>query len=249
MKEKLYTIPLNDAFNADDECPFCYIERSLEQNALDFVLGSGASYMESDIREATDNAGFCRHHLKMMYDYGNSLGNGLILKTHFKKLSAGLLKSFDGLKPSKHGLFAGKNKQEKNSVSEFINEQEKHCYICEYYRDIYERYVDTFFYLFDHDAGFKEKLKASKGFCVHHLGELLSRSEKGLSPAKQEELFSILKKLCEDNYARITEDITWFCDKFDYRNRDADWKNSKDAIPRTMQKITGGYPADDPYRA
>ncbi|MCR5734338.1 MAG: DUF6062 family protein, partial [Lachnospiraceae bacterium] len=55
--------------------------------------------------------------------------------------------------------------------------------------------------------------------------------------------------LCEDNYSRITEDITWFCDKFDYRNKDADWKNSKDAIPRTMQKIAGGYPADDPYKA
>lgn len=30
MKEKLYTIPLNDAVNADDECPFCFIERELE---------------------------------------------------------------------------------------------------------------------------------------------------------------------------------------------------------------------------
>ena len=37
MKEKLYTIPLNDAVNASDECPFCFIERELEQNSLDFV--------------------------------------------------------------------------------------------------------------------------------------------------------------------------------------------------------------------
>ena len=29
MKEKIYTIPLNDAVNADDECPFCFIEREL----------------------------------------------------------------------------------------------------------------------------------------------------------------------------------------------------------------------------
>lgn len=33
MKEKLYTIPLNDAVNANDECPFCFIERELEQNS------------------------------------------------------------------------------------------------------------------------------------------------------------------------------------------------------------------------
>lgn len=60
MKEKLYTIPLNDAVNASDECPFCFIERELEQNSLDFVLGNSSSYMESDIRDQTDKAGFCR---------------------------------------------------------------------------------------------------------------------------------------------------------------------------------------------
>jgi len=37
MKETLYTIPLNDAVNANDECPFCYIERSVEQDLLDFT--------------------------------------------------------------------------------------------------------------------------------------------------------------------------------------------------------------------
>ena len=31
MKEKLYTIPLNDAVNENDECPFCFIERKLEE--------------------------------------------------------------------------------------------------------------------------------------------------------------------------------------------------------------------------
>ena len=40
MKEKLYTIPLNDAVNAHDECPFCFIERKLERDTLDFVLGN-----------------------------------------------------------------------------------------------------------------------------------------------------------------------------------------------------------------
>ena len=58
MKEQLYTIPLNDAFSANDECPFCFIERKLEQDVLDFTLGSSSSYMESDIREQTDKAGF-----------------------------------------------------------------------------------------------------------------------------------------------------------------------------------------------
>jgi len=82
MKETLYTIPLTDAFNANDECPFCFIERNVEQDLLDLVLGSGSSYMESDMRDMTDKAGFCRNHFKKMFDYGNTLGNGWILKTH-----------------------------------------------------------------------------------------------------------------------------------------------------------------------
>ena len=82
MKEQLYTIPLNDAVDAKDECPFCFIERSVEQDLIDFVLGSSASYMEADVREMTDKAGFCRTHFQKMFDYGNTLGNAWILKLH-----------------------------------------------------------------------------------------------------------------------------------------------------------------------
>ena len=49
----------------------------MEQDILDYVLGSCASYMESDTRDATDKAGFCRMHYKKMYDYGNTLGKRL----------------------------------------------------------------------------------------------------------------------------------------------------------------------------
>ena len=31
-------------------------------------------------------------------------------------------------------------------------------------------------------------------------------------------------------------DVAWFIEKYDYKNKDADWKNSKDAIQRGMQK-------------
>ena len=83
MRENIATIPLIDAFKADGECPFCHLEREAEQHAISFILGS--AYMEDDIREKTDATGFCRHHFKMMYDYGNRLGNALILteyRTH-----------------------------------------------------------------------------------------------------------------------------------------------------------------------
>jgi len=102
MKENIATIPLIKAFNAKDECPFCNLEREAEQHAVSFILGS--AYMEDDIREKTDATGFCRHHFKMMYDYGNRLGNALILSTHLKKLNQELAKEMSDFAPGKSSL-------------------------------------------------------------------------------------------------------------------------------------------------
>ena len=52
----------------------------------------------------------------------------------------------------------------------------------------------------------------------------------------------------ETNLNRIIEDVDWFQKKFDYRFKDADWKDSKDAVQRAMQKAGSGYPADPPYQ-
>ena len=62
MKEKLYTIELNDALKSGDECPFCYLERNLEQSAIEFVLGS--SDMESDMRDQTDQQAIWKKYTK-----------------------------------------------------------------------------------------------------------------------------------------------------------------------------------------
>jgi hypothetical protein len=42
--------------------------------------------------------------------------------------------------------------------------------------------------------------------------------------------------------------VTWLVEKFDYQNINADWKQSKDAIQRGMQKLKGGYPGDGVYK-
>ena len=95
--------------NADDECPFCYIERNVEQDIMDYVLGSCASYMESVTRDATDKAGFCRMQYKKMFDYGNTLGNGWILITHYMKLIALMKDSFSHFIHGKSSFMAKLN--------------------------------------------------------------------------------------------------------------------------------------------
>lgn len=245
MKEKLYTIPLNDAVNANDECPLCFARRHLEQDAIDFAIGPGASYMESDIRERTDKAGFCKHHFQMMYEYGNSLGNALILKTHVIKMRRDLKKQMSSYHPGKAGMFV---KTEQSNVEKYLSDLESQCFVCDYYEDTYKRYIDTFFYLYTNDEEFRKKIEDGKGFCLPHMNELVRESGKHLGKSEQDAFVKMLFELQDRNLERIEEDISWFVNKFDYLYRDADWKNSKDAIPRTIQKLVSGYPADEPYK-
>lgn len=250
MKEQLYTIPLNDAVNADDECPFCFIERSIEKDLLDFVLGSSSSYMEADIRELTDRSGFCRAHFSKMFDYGNTLGNAWILKTHYQKILQEMQQQFSSFTPGKTSLRDKfrKTAQNGNAIGVWITKKEESCYICNQYHDTYARYLDTFFYMYKKDSIFRDKIKNGKGFCLPHFKDLCESADQQLNDKEKEDFYSCVLPLMEQNMKRLADDVSWLVEKFDYRNKDADWKNSKDAIQRGMQKLKGGYPADPPYK-
>ena len=250
MKEKLYTIPLNDAINARDECPLCFVERALEQDLLDFTLGSCASYMESDVREITDREGFCRSHFKKMFDYGNTLGNGWILKTHYIKMRSEFQAISKNYQPGKISLTDKllKKNTDTNPLAGWVHTKEASCYICNRMREIYTCYIDTFFVLFEKDEEFRQKIKNGKGFCFPHFADLCEAADQKLSGQSLTDFYDIILPLMQQNLDRMQEDVDWLVEKFDYRYKDADWKNSKDAIQRGMQKLKGGYPADSPYK-
>lgn len=250
MNEKLYTIPLNDAVNANDECPFCYIERNVEQDLLDYVLGSAASYMEADTRDLTDKYGFCREHIRKMYDYGNTLGNAWILKTHYRRTIQEMTEQFKKYSPKKLSFKEklSRDGDVKNSIAAWTRSKDCSCYICEEFSKMYIRYIETFFYLYKEDSEFRRKVDEGKGFCLHHFGDLCEHAELHLSERDKEEFYPRMFKLMEANMNRLYEDISWLIEKFDYRNKDADWKNSRDAVGRGMQKLRGSYPADPPYK-
>ena len=252
MKEKLYNIPINDAVNQGDECPFCYIERSIEQDMLDFVLGSGSSYMESDVREKTDNAGFCRDHFRKMFVYGNTLGNVWIMKTHMKKSIDDANKAFNSYKPSSNGLGAMLKKSDAkkvNSVTEWVRERENSCYICNEFNEHFDRYLKTFFEMYEKDSEFAAKVSSGKGFCLPHFADMLDYAGKHISESRQQAFADTFIPLMKSRLEELFGDVSWLIEKFDYRNKDADWKNSRDALQNCMQKLEGGYPADPPYKA
>ncbi len=252
MKEQIHTIPINDALDNAGECPFCYIERRTEEHSMNYVLGHGASYMEADIREMTDKAGFCRAHYKKMFDYGNALGNAWILKTHYRRIIDEMNKEFKDFKPGKapkKGLFAKPSASNStNSIVSWIHEKEASCFICNSVQNTFDAYLKTFFSMYSKDEATREKFFQTKGCCLSHMANVLEAADTYLKPAEQEEFYNRFLPLQLSNMERIYEDVSWFIEKYDYKNKDADWKDSKDAVQRGIMKMKGTDPSLPPYQ-
>lgn len=250
MKETLYTIPLMDAFKEQDECPFCFIWRKLEHDNLDYILGSASAYMQTDIRALTNKHGFCSAHYKQMFSYGNSLGNAIMMQSYLREVKQQLSKEMKNCSSSKGNFLdklKGNETPARTSLGRYLRKTTKDCFICEKNKETFARYVDTFFMMLRGDDAFYKLFRDSKGFCLEHLEVLVEASEDAMGTKQREEFHKALFPLMEAAFDRLDEDISWFIDKFDYQNRDADWKNSKDALQRCMQKLTTGYPADEMY--
>lgn len=233
--EQIYTIPVNEAFEAsrDDAscgCPLCALYNKLEENELEAILG--ASMMEPDIRIKTNKEGFCRTHYDMMFVRKNRLGMALTLESHLDELISDL--KGGGLSPQ--GV-----KQQKR-----ISELEGSCYVCRRVEYNFRHMVETVVYLWEKDEEFVEKLKHQPYFCLPHYRAMLEYAEARFQKKK----FAAFAKDCAevvDKYlGELKEDISWFCKKFDYRYNDEPWYNSKDAVERSMKFLRSDIHLPEP---
>lgn len=245
MKEVIETAPVVEAFESGDECPFCYLERWAEQRAINYVAGPCASYMEPEVRAITDSQGFCGPHLKKLYDFGNSLGNALILQTHLIELCRELDKETKAHSvPGKRKLFS---KAEAPALLQWLRRRNRTCYLCSRVEGSMQRYFATFYVLLK-DPEFRSRVERSKGFCFRHLEQLLEYAPEHLPSSQHDWFYTTVPGIFKENLARVQGDLEWFIAKYDYRNAGADWKNPRDAVSRSMQKLQGLHPADPPYK-
>lgn len=222
--EQIYTIPVNEAFEASAAdhscgCPMCAIYRKLEENELELILG--ASMMEPDVRIKTNQQGFCRLHYDLMFVRKNRLGMALTLESHLKELQGDL----------KEGILG----QAGSRPAKRIQALEEDCYICTRIDYHFEHMVETAVVLWETDEDFPAKLAAQPYFCLPHYHALLAYAQKRFGKKK----LAMFVKACGDvvngYLATLTEDVSWFCKKFDYRYDAEPWYNSKDAVERAIK--------------
>lgn len=234
MRQHIDTIPVWDAFKQDCEYPLCELRSTNEENYVHSF--TGGSVMEPDVRVEVNMKGFCARHFRLMMVGDRRLGVALMAHTYLKQTMARLGEASQAVQsmPVKSGLFSRKPQAGVNFKP--ITDT---CILCDRLNATMERYVYTTVYLWKKDSSFRSQLKNSKGFCLKHYAELLNAAPEQLNGQELKQFTDMINELEMANLKRVADEIEWFTLKFDHKNADKPWGNSKDALPRTVLKLRG----------
>lgn len=224
--EKIYTIPVNEAFEQNESCPFCLLYKKLEDNELDLILG--ASMMEPDIRIQTNKLGFCDVHYKKMYNLKNRLGLALMLESHLDQISREL---------NGGGISVLKDKLSKavDAAYQISNS----CYVCSRIEKNFNKMLETACLLWENDSAFRKKLESQTHFCLEHYGMFLKYAKLYISKKKQSDFLHAVSAVEIPYLEKVKENISFFCKKFDYRYADEPWGDAKDAVEKAIRFLEG----------
>ncbi|MBE6702417.1 MAG: hypothetical protein E7585_03275 [Ruminococcaceae bacterium] len=236
--EQIYTIPVNEAFEksaADSACgcPMCALYRKLEEDELDLILG--ASMMEPDVRIKTNKLGFCRTHYDMMFVRKNRLGMALTLESHLHELQEDLHK----------GLLSMITGRPDQKPTKRIAALENSCYVCGRIDFHFQHMAETVVLLYDTDETFVEKMKKQPYFCLPHYRMLLEKAAVRLPKKKLGDFCALTDRVVKGYLETLTDDVSWFCKKFDYRYDKEPWKNSKDSVERAIKFLRSDLHRND----
>ncbi len=211
MPEKIFTIPINEAFDEKDGCPLCRMRDKLEEQTLESALG--AAMMEPAIRIEMNREGFCNPHLQAMYRKKNKLALGLILESRLDELT-GMLDAPAGR--GRRGLFG--RKDDAGDASETLAAQSKSCYACKRIRATEMRYCSNTAWLWESDEAFRPKLKGQPWFCLSHASMLLRIAKEELKDAPYSSLYEAVTGIMREALTLLRQDVTAFTVSFDHRN-------------------------------
>ena len=229
--EQIYTIPVNEAFDAVIEhpecgCPICVLYKKLQENELDIILG--ASMMEPDIRIKTNEMGFCLTHYNMMLGRKRMLGLGLIMESHLAEVE----KKLDG--PTVLG-------NKRAAAKDALIKLESECYVCSRIEKNLNAMIATICYLWETDPNFKRKFAKEPWFCMPHYTAMLEYGSKKMPNMLYADFYDEAYTVQKRYMTELKGDVSWFCKKFDYQFDKEPWYNSKDSVKRAIKFLGGSF--------
>ncbi len=238
MKETIYTIPINEAFDTDCSCAVCAIENKLEKEQISYTLGP--AMMEPDFRINSNKKGFCKAHYRALIEGRQALPLALILQTHTKEQNDLVLQNAIDNTPSKKGVFK-KQSAEGDSAEKLINLIESNqstCVICENISEKMHRYYNNIIYIWKTEADFKKKFASKSGFCLPHFAKLLKYAKSELGAKDFKEFYHTIVPMQIASQEQMHEDISAFVGLFDHNSDKKADENVKNSIRRAIQKYS-----------
>jgi len=244
VKQHIDTAPVWEAYRQDCECPLCVLYAKVEASNVGYFLGE--SVMEPSQRIEVNKKGFCAGHFKLMYDAGNRLGLALMTHTYMKQAIEALKENAARAKDAAAAeagkpifkRLGGQKGVGLREAADQVREIENSCLLCERIAENMERYVYTVLYMYRHEAEFPDLFAKSKGMCLSHYAQALEMAPKHLSGDALKRFVDTLTEIEMKSFERLEGEIEWFTNKFDYRNQDKPWGNSKDAVKRSINKLS-----------
>lgn len=251
MRYHIDTIPLWDAVKLQGECPLCALRRKNELLEIQRFLG--ASVMEPDSRIEVNAKGFCQHHQTMLFAEKNRLGLALLMDSHIRELEKKVSKIMGKAKGAGNELAGASLFKRMGNKAGGLSEPAKElrslaepCVLCDSLNENMDRYTYTFLHLWKTDSEFRKAIAASKGLCIPDCAKLLDMAPEALPANMMGDFCKDMADLMEKNLKRLEEELEWFTLKFDYRNNEKPWNNSKDALERTINKLRGWCVGEEP---
>lgn len=227
--ESIYTIPVNEAFEdsvgESCRCPFCLMRERLEANEIELILG--ASMMEPDTRIKTNEMGFCTEHFDTLLNGGKALPFALMMESHVEHIREKL---------KGPGLMTGKGAA---ADIKLLEELDRSCYVCSRIDYHFTRMIDTAVYLWENDEAFRKKVEATDRFCYSHFAKFAAAGKARLGGKNFTAFYKMIYGIQEAYTEKLSEDVSFFCKKFDYRYADEPWGDAKDAPERAAKLFCG----------
>lgn len=225
MRESILTVPISEIFEPKDGCPICRMRDVLEKRTVEYIMG--AAMMEPDVRIETNKLGFCRTHFEQMLKQKNRLSLALMLQTHIETLNREVF--------SKRGIFEPRAKKQKE-----LAKKSGTCFVCSKVDWAMERLMVTVFDMYQNSKEFRTLFSEQEYICMPHCRMLCELAQTGMDKRYRQDFEDACLSLSQKYSQSLYEDVTHFCNMFDYRNSgaDADWGNSRDSIERAIKFLT-----------
>ena len=226
MKESIYTIPVSEVLEPRDGCPLCRMQDTLEKRTVEYIMG--AAMMEPDVRQETNRKGFCFNHYNMMLSQRNRLSLALMLQSRL----AELLDQDLSIQPARAPLI--------ERLKRGTPSQEEDCYICGKIQWAMSRMIGNLMRMYSGREEVRRLFEQQPKLCYTHYKLLMEQAE-GVEKKYRKQFSDTAKRLVKTEMEMLFQDVSHFCNMFDYRNSDlkADWGNSRDSIERTIGFLTG----------